>query len=87
MSFVSFGFLAFLAALIVLYYIVPKRGQWMLLLAGSVFFYAFAGWKALIFIAVTALSTWLAGILIGRRAAVREAYLKEHGGELDRDAK
>lgn len=87
MSFVSFGFIAFLAALIVLYYIVPKRVQWMLLLAGSVFFYAFAGWKAMIFIAVTALSTWLAGILIGRRAAARDAYLKEHGGELDRDAK
>ncbi|MBO4325849.1 MAG: MBOAT family protein [Clostridia bacterium] len=87
MSFVSLGFLAFLAVLILLYYLVPKKGQWILLLAGSVFFYAFAGWSALIFIAVTALSTYLAGIYIGKLAADRDKYIKEHSAELDKEAK
>ena len=87
MSFVSLGFLAFLAVLMLLYYTVPKRGQWILLLAGSVFFYAFAGWSSLIFITVTALSTYFAGIYIGKLASARDAYLKGEGKELDKEAK
>ena len=87
MSFVSLGFLAFLAVFIFVYYLVPKKGQWILLLIGSVFFYAFAGWSSLIFIAVTALSTYLAGLYIGKLAEARDAYIKEHSAELDKEAK
>lgn len=87
MSFVSFGFAAFLAVFILLYYLVPKRFQWMLLLAGSIFFYVFAGWSALVFIAVTALSTFLAGRLIGSLNDKRDGYLKGEGAELSRDEK
>ena len=35
MLFTSFGFILFLAILFPLYYLVPKRFQWMLLLAAS----------------------------------------------------
>ena len=47
MLFTSFGFILFLAILFPLYYLVPKRFQWMLLLAASYIFYAFAGWGCL----------------------------------------
>ena len=43
MSFTSGIFLLFLAVLLLLYYLVPGRHQWKLLLAGSYVFYAFAG--------------------------------------------
>ena len=87
MSFVSLGFLAFLAVLIALYYVIPGKCQWMLLLAGSIFFYAFTGWRPLVFITVTALSTYAAGILIGRVNAAGNAWLKDNAGSLDRETK
>ena len=87
MSFVSFGFIAFLAALMLLYYLVPKRFQWMLLLAFSIFFYCFAGWTSLIFMAVTILTTYFAGAVIGRMAEARDSYIKEQGAAMDREAK
>ena len=39
MSFATTQFLAFFGALLLLYYTVPRRWQWKLLLAGSLFFY------------------------------------------------
>jgi hypothetical protein len=43
MSFASAAFVGFAAVLIFLYYVVPKKIQWAVLLAGSYFFYYFAG--------------------------------------------
>ena len=77
MSFVSLGFLLFLLILFILYYALPRRFQWVLLLAGSLVFYAFASPKYLIYIAVTALSTWFAGKLIHGTYAARASYLKD----------
>ena len=83
MSFASAQFLAFFAVLFVLYYSIPKRHQWKLLLAGSVFFYFFAGWYCLVYIGVTAVTTWLAARKIGALQARQDAWLKEHRAELD----
>lgn len=70
--FTSYEFLAFFAVLLILYYVIPKRGQWMLLLAGSYIFYAFSGWTNLVFILVTTLSTFI--------AARRIAFIKNSQG-------
>ncbi|MBR6173078.1 MAG: MBOAT family protein [Eubacterium sp.] len=86
MSFVSYEFIGFLAVLILLYYLLPKRFQWGFLLIGSLFFYAFSGWKNLIFIATTALSTWGTALLLERIWKKQDAYLAEHK-ELNRDEK
>ena len=43
MLFTSYGFIAFLCVLLLVYYIVPKKLQWITLLVGSYVFYAFAG--------------------------------------------
>ena len=40
MAFTSWTFLALVAAAVILYYAVPKRVQWVLLLAASAVFYA-----------------------------------------------
>ena len=86
MSFVSYKFFAFLAILIILYYLLPKRVQWMLLLVGSLVFYAFSGPQYLIFMAVTILTTYGAGVLIERVWTKQDAWVKENKG-LSRDEK
>ena len=40
MLFNSFGFLGFFAVVAVLYYVIPHRFRWVLLLAGSLYFYS-----------------------------------------------
>ena len=87
MLFTSYEFLAFLCVIFVLYYLIPKKYQWMLLLAGSYFFYACAGIHFLAYIAVTTLTTWLAAKQITAKAAARDEYLAEHKADLDREGR
>ena len=65
MSFTSLTFLAFLAGLIVLYYVLPRKLQWMLLLAASCAFYLCGGAKTIGYLAFTALTTYAAGRRLG----------------------
>lgn len=65
MSFTSVGFLIFVAALVLLYYVLPKKCQWPLLLAASCGFYILGGGAAIAYLAFTALLTWWAGLLLG----------------------
>ncbi len=58
MLFTSYGFIAFIAILFILYYLIPKRFQWLLLLCADIVFYACAGWQGLCFMAVTVLVSW-----------------------------
>ncbi|MBQ2627947.1 MAG: MBOAT family protein [Eubacterium sp.] len=59
MSILSLPFLGFLAILFIIYYAIPKRFQWVVLLAGSILFYISCGdWKACVFILVTIVTTF-----------------------------
>jgi hypothetical protein len=49
MSYLSLYFAAFVFAMLVGYYLLPKKVRWLLLLAGSMFFYACFDWKYLPF--------------------------------------
>lgn len=62
----SLSFLLLLAVLVPLYFAYPKRWQSAILLAGSLVFYAFAGWQALLVLALLTTATYTAGRLIGR---------------------
>lgn len=85
MSFASTQFLAFLAALFLLYYAIPRRHQWKLLLAGSLFFYWFAGWWCLIYIGVTALTTYAAARKVEDMAQAQDAWFQVHRPELSKE--
>lgn len=85
MNFASARFLGFLAVLFVLYYLIPRRHQWKLLLAGSLFFYWFAGWYCLVYILVTAVTTYLTGRKLGNLIREQDQYLKEHKEDLDKE--
>lgn len=65
MTFIEFGFLVFLLAAFILFYITPVRFRWIMLLCISVVFYAIAGLKFLPFIFVTTFTIYLAGLKMG----------------------
>ena len=87
MSLTSVSFLLFAAVLLALYYCVPKKLQWAVLLAGSWGFYLAAGWRYVLFMAVTALSTYTATRIMGGRLHRQEQYLKENRTSLSREEK
>ncbi len=85
MHFASFSFIIFIAILVPLYYLVPKKWQWMLLLAASYFFYSFAGAGYLAFIISTTLSTWYASIRMDKLKHTQDEYLAANKKEMSRD--
>ena len=58
MTLTSLPFYLLVLALLVLYYLVPKRFQWVVLLIGSYAFYAFVCLRYMGFIVVTTLTTY-----------------------------
>jgi len=79
------AFVGALALVFVLYYTLPKKARWPLLLLASLGFYAFAGWRELCFVVFTVISTWLIGWRIGAMQAKQKAYVAEHRSELSRE--
>ncbi len=72
MSFTSFEFIAFLAVVVVLYYLLPRKLQWCLLLAASYAFYMAGGVKTVVYLLFTTLSTYIGGRILGRLNARRD---------------
>ena len=60
MLFTSYAFIAFIAVAFLLYYIIPKRLQWIFLLIISIGFYASAGVAYPIFLIISSAATYLA---------------------------
>ncbi len=87
MLFTSYGFIAFTAILILLYYLAPKKCQWMLLLAASYLFYFFAGPEYLLYISATTVTVWLAACAIQARGDKTAAYVRENRETLTREEK
>ena len=85
MTLTSFPFLLFAAVTLLVYYTVPRRGQWVVLLAASTLFYAAAGGWYLPFILATILSTYAVARLMAAHAAKDEAYVAAHKGDLSKD--
>ena len=75
--FTSYEFAGFLAAVFVLYYVIPRRFQWMLLLAASLLFYFYAGKSYLVFIFLTGITVYASGRWMERYDAELERYIQE----------
>ena len=87
MTFTSFSFALFVAVMLAVYYLIPKKGQWMLLLVGSYVFYLFAGVQYLGFLVLTTLTTYAATRLMDANLEKQKAYLAENKATLSRDEK
>ncbi len=87
MLFTSHNFIIFIILLFIIYYLVPKRYQWVLLLTGSYIFYFFAGIKYLIYILFTTVSSYFISRRLSRLKEKRESYLTEKKDSLTREEK
>ncbi len=85
MLFTSYEFLLFLLIVFVLYYALPRRFQWPMLLMASYVFYFFSGPANLCYILFTTVSTYVIVGRIQRSKDVQDAWLKEHKKELSRE--
>ncbi len=77
MSFISVEFLLFVIISLLIYYIVPKKAQWLILLLVSCVFYSVGGVSALCYLAITTLTTYISGIGLSRLNSKIEALKGE----------
>lgn len=73
--FVSYTFIVFLAILFVLYYLIPKGGQWAFLLAASLLFYGSADVRYLVFIVLTSITVYGAARGLGQNRSRKRAIV------------
>ena len=87
MLFASYGFILFIGLLFIVYYSIPKKYQWQLLLGASYLFYYFSGPENLLYISFTTLSTYAAAVRISDMHRVQSQYLASHGDGMSREEK
>lgn len=66
MSFLSLSYGLFLVIGMMVYYIIPKKGQWLWLLFLGMFFYATSSVKASVFLIFSILTSYLYGVYAGK---------------------
>lgn len=64
MSFISVGFFIFIIGTAIIYYILPKRIRWCILLLMSLSFYAISSIKGLMFVAFTVITSYIAALFM-----------------------
>ena len=79
MTFVSLSFLFFILICTILYFAVPKKIRWIILLAGSMVFYLISSGALLLFLILAAAVTFFAGIRIETILEVAEHTENEWG--------
>lgn len=79
MLLVSYEFAAFLILLLVIYYLIPVRFGWMLLLAASYLFYLTGGMFYVLYPLITTVTTWFLARRIGAITRESKAFIKAQG--------
>jgi len=87
MLFTSYQFALFVLVLLFLYYVLPKKFQWILLLIGSYLFYAYSGLFNLVYFLTTTLSTYIASLKLKKSKEEQKKYIKENKTLLSRQEK
>lgn len=72
MSLVSNLFLLFVAAGVIVYYLVPAKWQWLVLLAFSYIYYIAGGIRYVGFLLFSTFVTWLTALAIEKNGNSRE---------------
>ena len=79
MSIFSGTFIIFAAVLVVVYYALPKRFQWGVLLIASLLFYLTCGWQGIFFILVTIISQYYLALALERKNGEMTQRLETEG--------
>lgn len=87
MSFISIEFALFVTATLFIYYIVPGRLRWIVLLAASYVFYWFSGAANFIYIGVTTISSYVCAAFIEKKGTEQKQYLKDNKESLTKEEK
>ncbi len=87
MSILSFEFLVFVAAVIVVFYLLPQKIRWVVLLAASLGFYLLSGWQGLCYLIAVAAITWLGALRIDHLRLKMEAAKADENPALAHKAK
>lgn len=85
MSFTSYTFLIYASLVLIGYYLIPRKLQWLFLLSASYVFYLWNGIEYLGFILLTTLTTYVTTTMMAKRLEAQDLYLKEHKAELSKD--
>ena len=85
MTLTSLSFYLLVLALLVLYYLVPKRFQWVVLLIGSYAFYAFVCLRYMGFIVITTLTTYFGARGMDAMTARMEQTVAAHKQDWERE--
>lgn len=83
--FTNYSFLVFFALLVPVYFLVPKKWQWCVLLAASYLFYFFTSSALPVYMIATTLTVFFAAKKIDRIEQKMLAFVKENKSVLDRD--
>lgn len=78
MLFTSYGFIGFFLICFLLYYLIPKQFQWVLLLLVSYFFYAQGGMWYPLFLLLTTSTVYLTALRLEQIGQEEDTYLKLH---------
>lgn len=76
MNFITMKYLAFFAVTVFIFFLMPKKYRWCILLAASLIFYWSANPYYLIYLFIAVLSTYFAALYMGAKNAELEARLK-----------
>ncbi len=87
MSFISMSFALFVVITVLVYYAVPSRFRWWVLLAASYIFYMFTGINRLAYILITTISTFVFAYYIDGYNVKQKAYLAANKGTLSKEEK
>lgn len=87
MLFTSYKFILFLLILFILYYAIPSKHQWKLLLIFSYAFYLFAGPKYIIYILVSSVTIHITALLIQKIIDEQKEYLAANKETMTREDK
>ena len=87
MSITSLVFLLFVFCTLTVYYIIPKKFQWAVLLAASLVFYIVSSTWGIFFVLITSLTTYGAALLMTAVRQKQKAYVKENKDALSKEEK
>lgn len=87
MIFTTLNFLLFFILVFLIYYIVPKKVQWIVLLIASLYFYMCASVKYALFVILATIITYSGALIIDNINQKQKKYLQENKERLSKDEK
>ena len=87
MTFVSIGFIGFILAVIVAYFLIPRKWRWLVLLVASyIFYFLNSEWLVFVLLAETAV-TFFTGLWMERKAEQTKQRIAQEKDKLSKEAR